>query len=146
MHARKDPSGQRQPRAGRAGAFTALALTACVVTACASGSTTAGGAAGAPTQAAGTGHGGPPTEAQACGTTPVTMQAYVETGFADAPDLMHLFTKQYPKVTWNIRQNQFSVITQSAPLVLSGSNAPDLMRMPQLSGLVHDHLLKSLDP
>jgi len=146
MHARKDPSGQRQPRGGRAGAFAALALTACVVTACASGSTTAGGAAGAPTQATGTGHGGPPTEAQACGTTPVTMQAYVETGFADAPDLMHLFTKQYPKVTWNIRQNQFSVITQSAPLVLSGSNAPDLMRMPQLSGLVHDHLLKSLDP
>ncbi|HEX5287827.1 MAG TPA: extracellular solute-binding protein [Streptosporangiaceae bacterium] len=121
-----------------------LALTVCVASACASGGNSASGTAGAPTT--GTSGNGPPTEARACGTTPVTMQAYVETGFADAPALMHLFTKQYPKVTWNIRQNQFAVITQSAPLVLSGSNAPDLMRMPQLSGLVHDHLLKNLDP
>jgi raffinose/stachyose/melibiose transport system substrate-binding protein len=74
------------------------------------------------------------------------MQAYVETGFADAPALMRLFTKQYPNVKWNIQQNQFAVITQSAPLVLSGPNPPDLMRMPQLNGLVHDHLLKNLDP
>jgi len=87
-----------------------------------------------------------PTEAQACGTKPVTMQAYVETGFADAPELMHLFTRQYPNVKWNIQQNQFAVITQGAPLALSGPNPPDLMRMPQLNGLVHDHLLKNLDP
>jgi raffinose/stachyose/melibiose transport system substrate-binding protein len=89
--------------------------------------------------------GAAPTEAQACGTKPVTMQAYVETGFPDVIDLMHLFTKQYPNVKWNIRQDQFAVITQNAPLVLSGPNPPDLMRMPQLSGLVHDHLLKNLD-
>ena len=46
---------------------------------------------------------------------------------------------------WHIRQDQFAVITQNAPLVMSGPNPPDLMRMPQISGLVHDHLLKNMD-
>jgi raffinose/stachyose/melibiose transport system substrate-binding protein len=86
-----------------------------------------------------------PTEAQACGTKPVTMNAYVETGFPDPIDLMNLFHKQYPKVTWKIRQDAFAVITQNAPLVLSGPNPPDIMRLPQVSGLVKDHLLKNLD-
>jgi raffinose/stachyose/melibiose transport system substrate-binding protein len=86
-----------------------------------------------------------PTVAKACGTKPVTMNAYVETGFPDPVDLMNLFHKQYPKVSWKIRQDAFAVITQNAPLVLSGPNAPDLMRLPQVSGLVKDHLLKNLD-
>jgi raffinose/stachyose/melibiose transport system substrate-binding protein len=47
---------------------------------------------------------------------------------------------------WHIPQDQFAVITQNAPLVLSGPNPPDLMRLPQLSGLVKDHLMKNLDP
>jgi raffinose/stachyose/melibiose transport system substrate-binding protein len=80
-----------------------------------------------------------------CGTAPVTLQGYFETGFPDAIDLAHLFTKQYPNVTWNIRQDAFAVITQDAPLVLSGPNPPDLMRLPTWSGLVKDHLLKNLD-
>ena len=46
---------------------------------------------------------------------------------------------------WNIRQDQFAVITQNAPLTLSGPNPPDLMRLPPISGLVKDHLLKNLD-
>jgi raffinose/stachyose/melibiose transport system substrate-binding protein len=86
-----------------------------------------------------------PTEAQACGTKPVTMNAYVETGFPDPIDLMNLFHKQYPNVSWKIRQDAFAVITQNAPLVLSGPNPPDIMRLPQVSGLVKDHLLKNLD-
>jgi raffinose/stachyose/melibiose transport system substrate-binding protein len=48
-------------------------------------------------------------------------------------------------VKWHIRQDQFAIITQNAPLTLSGPNPPDLMRLPQVSGLVHDHLLKNLD-
>jgi raffinose/stachyose/melibiose transport system substrate-binding protein len=85
-----------------------------------------------------------PTFAAACGTTPVTMQGYFETGFPDIVDLTKLFTKQYPSVKWHIRQDQFAVITQNAPLTLSGPNAPDLMRLPQVSGLIHDKLLKNL--
>lgn len=143
MPTRDDSVGWRQRPARRIGGLAVLALTVCIASAC--GGSNGGSSAGAGTSS-GTAANGVPTEAQACGTNPVTMQAYVETGFPDAPDLMHLFTQQYPKVTWNIQQNQFAVITQSAPLTLSGPNPPDLMRMPQLSGLVHDHLLKNLDP
>jgi raffinose/stachyose/melibiose transport system substrate-binding protein len=88
----------------------------------------------------------PPTLAKACGAKPVTMNAYVETGFQVPISLMNEFHRQYPSVKWKIRQDAFAVITQNAPLVLSGPNAPDLMRLPQVSGLVKDHLLKNLDP
>ncbi len=80
-----------------------------------------------------------------CGTKPVTMQGYFETGFPDIVDLTQLFTKQHPNVTWKIKEDAFAVITQDAPLVLSGPNPPDLMRMPQITGLVKDHVLKNLD-
>jgi raffinose/stachyose/melibiose transport system substrate-binding protein len=138
-----DPVGRHRRILSRTGAFAVLALAGCVASACGA---PGGGASGAQATGGGTSHSGAPTEAQACGTKPITMQAYVETGFPVGPGLMHLFSRQYPKVKWNIRQNQFAVITQSAPLTLSGPNPPDLMRMPQLSGLVHDHLLKNLDP
>ena len=81
-----------------------------------------------------------------CGTQPVTMQGYFETGFPDPIDLTQLFTKQYPNVKWKLREDAFAVITQDAPLVLAGPNPPDLMRMPQITGLVKDHLLLDLDP
>jgi raffinose/stachyose/melibiose transport system substrate-binding protein len=107
-----------------------LVLAATVVASSASGATKADAAAAAK---------------PSCGTAPVTMNAYVETGFAVPIDLMNLFHKQYPKVTWKIRQDAFATLTQNAPLVLSGPNAPDIMRLPQVSGLVKDHLLKNLD-
>jgi len=87
----------------------------------------------------------PPSVTAACGSKPVTLQGYFETGFPDIIDLTKEFTRQYPKVKWHIRQDQFAVITQNAPLTLSGPNPPDLMRLPQVSGLIHDHLLKNLD-
>jgi raffinose/stachyose/melibiose transport system substrate-binding protein len=136
MSRRLDAGKRHRPAAFRVGTRTVFVLLAVVV--CVTAAVGAGAAAGARNAK-------PPTETQACGTTPVTMEAYVETGFPDVIDLMHLFTKQYPKVKWHIRQDQFAVITQNAPLVLSGPNPPDLMRMPQISGLVHDHLLKNLD-
>ena len=77
----------------------------------------------------------PPIFAAACGTKPVTMEGYFETGFPDIVDLTNEFTRQHPSVKWHIRQDQFAVITQNAPLTLSGPNAPDLMRLPQVSGL-----------
>ena len=95
--------------------------------------------------AASASHQATPTFAQACGTQPVTMEGYFETGFPDIIDLTQLFTRQYPNVKWHIRQDQFAVITQNAPLTLSGPNPPDLMRLPQVSGLIHDGLLKNLN-
>ena len=73
------------------------------------------------------------------------MQGYFETGFPDIVDLTKLFTKQYPNVTWKVREDPFAVITQDAPLVMSSPNPPDLMRAPQISGLVKDHLIKNMD-
>lgn len=80
-----------------------------------------------------------------CGTKPVTLLGYFETGFPDAIDLANLFSKQYPSVKWDVRQEPFATLTQDAPLVMSGPNPPDLIRIPTWSGLVKDHLLKDLD-
>jgi raffinose/stachyose/melibiose transport system substrate-binding protein len=79
-----------------------------------------------------------------CGTAPVTMKGYFETGFPLPKQLTDEFTKQFPNVTWDIREDQFAVITQNAPRVLA-DDPPDLMRLPQVSELVKDGVLKNLD-
>jgi raffinose/stachyose/melibiose transport system substrate-binding protein len=79
-----------------------------------------------------------------CGTAPVTMKGYFETGFPLPKQLTDEFTKQFPSVKWDVREDQFAVITQNAPRVLA-DDPPDLMRLPQVSELVKDGLLKNLD-
>jgi raffinose/stachyose/melibiose transport system substrate-binding protein len=88
--------------------------------------------------------GGATTGAPSCGSAPVTMSGYFETGFPLPKALTDEFTKQFPNVTWNIREDQFAVITQNAPRTLA-DNPPDLMRLPQLSALVKDKLMLNLD-
>ncbi|RZS91649.1 carbohydrate ABC transporter substrate-binding protein (CUT1 family) [Motilibacter rhizosphaerae] len=105
----------------------------------------AGGAtAGAAQGSASTGASGAAGAAPSCGTAPVTMTGYFETGFPLPKALTDEFTKQYPNVTWSIREDQFAVITQNAPRTLA-DNPPDLMRLPQMSELAKDHLLLDLD-
>ena len=82
--------------------------------------------------------------APTCGKAPVTMDAYFETGFPMPKALTTEFSKQHPNVTWKVREDQFAVITQNAPRVLA-DDPPDLMRLPQVSELVKDGLLKNLD-
>src|SRR5204863_8886612 len=84
------------------------------------------------------------TAAPTCGTAPVTLRGYFETGFPMPKDLTDEFSKQYPNVKWDIREDQFAVITQNAPRVLA-DDPPDLMPLPQVSQLVKDGLLKNLD-
>lgn len=79
-----------------------------------------------------------------CGTEDVTLSAYVETGFPLAQELFDEFTVQHPNVTFDVREDQFAVITQNAPRVLA-DNPPDLMRLPQVSELAADGLLYDLD-
>lgn len=86
-----------------------------------------------------------PTFAEACTTNKVTLTADFETGFPDIIDLTKEFTKQHPSVHWKINTDAYGNITANAPLVLSGKNAPDLVRLPILEGLVKDHLLLNLD-
>src|SRR4051812_32217558 len=85
-----------------------------------------------------------PVTAATCGTGPVTLKGYFETGFPLPKSLADEFTKQFPNVKWDIREDQFAVITQNAPRVLA-DDPPDLMRLPQVSELVKDNLLKNLD-
>ncbi len=86
-----------------------------------------------------------PTFAQACGTAPITLNGYFESGFPDITDLTAAFTKQYPTAKWSVREDPFATITQDAPLTLGGPNPPDLMRLPTIGGLVKDGVLKNLN-
>ncbi|HEV7711480.1 MAG TPA: ABC transporter substrate-binding protein [Asanoa sp.] len=114
-----------------------LTLAALVATAACSAPGGDSAATGATASAA-------PAAAATCGTAPVTLKGYFETGFPLPKDLADEFTKQFPNVKWDIREDQFAVITQNAPRVLA-DDPPDLMRLPQVSELVKDGLLKNLD-
>jgi raffinose/stachyose/melibiose transport system substrate-binding protein len=94
-----------------------------------------GSTAGSPSAAAGPN----------CGTEPVKLNAYFETGFDLPFKLSEEFTKQYPDVTWDIKQDQFTNLMSATPRLLSGDNPPDLIRLPSMVGLVKDGLLKNLD-
>ena len=84
-------------------------------------------------------------EAPTCGTAPTVLNAYFETGFDLPFKLSDEFTKQFPNVTWNIKQDQFSNLMTATPRLLSGDSPPDLMRLPSMVSLVKDGLLKNLD-
>ncbi len=73
------------------------------------------------------------------------MNAYFETGFALPFSLTEEFTRQFPNVTWDIKQDQFSNLMTATPRLLSGDNPPDLIRLPTMVTLVQDGLLKNLD-
>ena len=84
-------------------------------------------------------------EGPSCGTDPVVLNAYFETGFDIPFKLSEEFTKQFPNVTWDIKQDQFTNLMTATPRLLSGDNPPDLIRLPSMVSLVKDGLLKNLD-
>jgi raffinose/stachyose/melibiose transport system substrate-binding protein len=94
-------------------------------------------ATAAPTQSAAAG----PT----CGTAPVVLNAYFETGFQIPFSLSEEFTKQFPNVTWDIKQDQFANLITTTPLLLASDNPPDLLRLPTMVSFAKDGLLLSLD-
>lgn len=83
--------------------------------------------------------------APGCGTDPVVLNAFFETGFDIPFKLSEEFTKQFPNVTWDIKQDQFTNLMTATPRLLSGDNPPDLIRLPSMVSLVADGLLKNLD-
>jgi raffinose/stachyose/melibiose transport system substrate-binding protein len=125
----------RRQISSRGVAVGLVVLAATVVAAC-------GGPGGSGPQSSDTG--AALTEKPTCGKEPVTLSGYFETGFPMPKALTEEFSKQFPNVTWDIREDQFAVITQNAPRVLA-DDPPDLMRLPQVSELVKDNLLKNLD-
>ncbi|GAB4425085.1 MAG: extracellular solute-binding protein [Anaerolineae bacterium] len=80
-----------------------------------------------------------------CGTEPITLNAYFETGFDLPFKLAEEFTRQYPNVTWDIKQDQFTNLINSTPRLLSGDNPPDLIRLPTMVSFAKQGLLKNLD-
>src|SRR5512135_1890723 len=92
----------------------------------------------APTQA-------PTAAVPNCGTAPVVLNAYFETGFDIPFKLADEFTKQFPNVTWDISQDQFANLIASTPLVLASDNPPDLLRLPTMVSFAKDGLLMNLD-
>jgi raffinose/stachyose/melibiose transport system substrate-binding protein len=134
------------------GGLAAVGLAAILVAGCASPgavSTATPAATAAETQAPSSAGGESPSSSAAagptCGTDPVTLSAYFETGFDIPFKLSEEFTKQYPNVTWDIKQDQFTNLMTATPRLLSGDNPPDLIRLPSMVSLVKDGLLKNLD-
>jgi raffinose/stachyose/melibiose transport system substrate-binding protein len=80
-----------------------------------------------------------------CGTDPVVLNAYFETGFDLPFKLSEEFTKQYPNVTWDIKQDQFTNLINETPRLLSGDNPPDLIRLPTMVSFAKQGLLMNLD-
>jgi raffinose/stachyose/melibiose transport system substrate-binding protein len=87
----------------------------------------------------------PAATANACGTAPVVLNAYFETGFQIPFSETAEFTKQFPNVTFNTTQDQYANIQTSAARLLASDNPPDLIRLPTVVSLVKDNLLKNLD-
>ena len=125
------------PAATQAPASTATTAAAATTAPTQAAATTAAPAA---TQGTGTTAGGP-----TCGTQPVVLNAYFETGFDLPFKLSDEFTKEYPNVTWNVKQDQFANLINETPRLLAGDNPPDLIRLPTLVSFAKDGLLKNLD-
>jgi len=140
VHVTERASTQRRRTA--LGAAMALSLVAVLGSAAGTTAQDASPSAAAPEASGGYSL---PSGAPTCGTDPVTLNAYFETGFDLPFKLSDEFTKQYPNVTWNISQDQFTNLMNATPRLLSGDNPPDLIRLPSMVSLVKDGLLKNLD-
>jgi raffinose/stachyose/melibiose transport system substrate-binding protein len=89
--------------------------------------------------------GAPAAAGPSCGADPVVLNAYFETGFDIPFKLSEEFTKQFPNVTWDIKQDQFANLINETPRLLSGDNPPDLIRLPTMVSFAKQGLLKNLD-
>lgn len=83
--------------------------------------------------------------APSCGADPVVLSSYFETGFPLPRQLAEEFTRQFPNVTFDIKEDQFANMMENSPRILSEANAPDLIRLPSLTDLVANDLLLNLD-
>jgi raffinose/stachyose/melibiose transport system substrate-binding protein len=122
-----------------------LLLTACAGSGSTPAATPAQTSEGAGTAAGQTPGGTAAAAGPGCGTDPVVLNAYFETGFDLPFKLTEEFTKQYPNVTWDVKQDQFTNLINETPRLLSGDNPPDLIRLPTMVSFAKQGLLKNLD-
>lgn len=88
---------------------------------------------------------GAATAAPTCGTEPVVLNAYFETGFPLPRLLSEEFSSQFPNVTFDIKEDQFAVMMENSPRILSEPGGPDLIRLPSITDLVTNNQLLNLD-
>jgi raffinose/stachyose/melibiose transport system substrate-binding protein len=129
----------KRPRAGRRNALFAITITAgaLAVAACAPGAATSSPATTATATAAST----------SVGTTPTTLSILVST--PDVPLFTALgkaFHARYGNVTVTVSSQDFNTLVTNTPHILSGSDAPDIVRIASFGNLVTDRLLTNLDP
>jgi raffinose/stachyose/melibiose transport system substrate-binding protein len=127
--------------------FIVLAIVASATSCGAPATTAAPTATQAPATAAAT---AAPTEPPApavpnCGTDPIVMNGYFETGFETITRLTEEFTNQYPNVTWDLKYDQFTNLINETPRLLAGDNPPDLIRLPTFVSFAKEGLLMNLD-
>jgi len=127
--------------------FIVLAIVASATSCGAPATTAAPTATQAPATAAAT---AAPTEPPApavpnCGTDPIVMNGYFETGFETITRLTEEFTNQYPNVTWDLKYDQFTNLINETPRLLTGDNPPDLIRLPTFVSFAKEGLLMNLD-
>ena len=87
----------------------------------------------------------PEAELPNCGTDPIVMNGYFETGFETITKLTEEFTNQYPNVTWDLKYDQFANLINATPRLLAGDNPPDLIRLPTFVSFAKEGLLMNLD-
>jgi len=125
-----------------------LVLTSLLLSACGAPATTVAPAATqAPATAVAT---AAPTQTPAaavpnCGTDPIVMNGYFETGFEITTQLTNEFMRQFPNVTWDITYDQFTNLINETPRLLAGDNPPDLIRLPTFVSFAQQGLLMDLD-
>lgn len=81
------------------------------------------------------------------GSNPVTLTLMVTSGvdvtfFTALGDLFHA---KYPNVTVKVTSQDYNALTTNIAHLLSGTDVPDLVRVPQFGNLIKDNLLTSLD-
>ncbi len=128
-----------RPGAGRRNALSAITITsaALAVAACAPGAATSSPAPASSPAAAST----------SVGTAPATLNILVST--PDVPLFTALgkaFHARHGNVTVKVTSQDFNSLVTNTPHILSGSDAPDVVRIASFGNLVTDRLLTNLDP
>jgi ABC-type glycerol-3-phosphate transport system substrate-binding protein len=87
----------------------------------------------------------PTAVATTLGTEKVTLSMYVESTAPVWQALAKEFQKQFPNVTVDVKLDQYKVVVQNAPRLMTGENSPDLVHLDLTPELVKDGLLTDLE-
>jgi ABC-type glycerol-3-phosphate transport system substrate-binding protein len=131
----RNPHSALRTRAGRWSLIAAAGVSAMLVLAgCAPGAGTGGS-------------GGPSAISTDLGTKAITLNVLVTTpDVALFTELGKAFTAEHSNVTVKITSQDYGALTTNIAHILSGTSAPDVVRIASFGNLVKDKLVTDLDP